>query len=165
MYQNETRNENILTARLSGCTLQEIGTTMGLSRQRIAQVVIAATKRMEAQVEIKERLCSVSHRNKHQTGQIKIPKIKGFMVTSVQKWLKEIGFRYCSFASHVVCLDMFGKDLKMCRSCNSGRHSEWIAKNYDKHRAAVKQWQDANPEKCRGYTLKHFKKYANALEA
>jgi uncharacterized protein (DUF433 family) len=148
----DPRLAEILEARNRKETLKEIGDRLGVSRERIRQI-IAKTDLDEAT-------------RRAVTGYIKPSKYANaprpnFRLSSriVNRWLAEIGWRYCSNGKHVQPLTEFSAKSYMCRTCGRERQHQIRLKNPEYFQAYARDYKKLHPEVQKKASKKYWKNH------
>lgn len=137
----------IIHSRIAGKTLDEIGKGLGVTRERIRQIIAAS--------HIDDSLRSKI------TGSVKVKKVKKVKPKSLRiavlRWIRESGSAYCSQGKHVVAIeDLSGG--RMCRECNAAKGNKYYHDNAEARRRYARDYRRKNPEVQRRASQKWLSK-------
>jgi Sigma-70, region 4 len=140
----------ILEGRARKETLEEIGDRLGVSRERIRQIIANADIDDEARAEVTGWVRPRKHANDP-------PRIKGHFSSIVNRWLAEIGWRYCSQGKHAQPIIEFSAKNRLCRTCNRERANRRYHEKHELSLERARRYRSEHVEAIRRASAKYYK--------
>ena len=138
----DARLPQIIADRLAHKSLGQIGESLGgISRERVRQILAAA----DLDPETRERVTGYIKPKAVNPARVIVRGRGGRFVMLVNRWLAEIGYRYCNVDHHAQPLSEFSpKSFDRCRPCNTRLVRKYSAS--PKVQAYKKAYSAAHPE-------------------
>jgi hypothetical protein len=141
----------ILEARKRRESLAEIGVQLGITRERVRQILRDANLSPEERVQVTGKL-------KKCTREPREP--RKLTTVLVNRWLAEIGYRYCSYQHHAVPMaEVCRGRMGTCKRCAADYSSKRYHAHHERQLKYCREYRKAHPDVQRRASRKWWRKH------